>query len=321
LAITLNLLAIVGGLALLVWSAEKFVTASADIAANFSVPPLLIGMVIIGFGTSAPEMMVSAFAAYEDNAGLALGNAYGSNIANIALILGVTAVICPIAAQSTVVRKEIPILLAITALSAVLIFDGRLSLFDSLALLVVFAGLMAWSLFEGLKNRDDPMGLEMQKELEDRDVSSGKAITWIILGLIVLIGSSRLLVWGAVEVAGQLGVSDLIIGLTIVAVGTSLPEFAASVTAARRGHADMALGNILGSNLFNTLVVVGIAGTIRPINVPSEILNRDLPAIGIVTALLLLFCYGFKREGRINRLEGAILVAAYIGYTMWLVSS
>lgn len=317
--IILNWLAVFGGLALLVWSAGKFVDGAAHVAAHFSVPPLLIGIVIIGFGTSAPEMMVSALAASEGKPSLALGNAYGSNIANIALILGMTAIICPIAVQSVIVKKEIPILLAITALSAFLLFDGSLSRFDASVLLGVFAMLMAWSIFQGLGNRDDPLGQEVDGELENNRASSGKAFFWVVTGLILLVASSRLLVWGAVEIAESLGVSDLIIGLTIVAVGTSLPELAASLSAARKGQPDMAVGNVLGSNLFNTLAVVGIAGVISPAIAPAEILYRDLLVVGLLTVALFVVCYGFKGSGIINRFEGALLVTAYVGYTVWLV--
>ncbi len=312
-------LAVVGGLLLLIWSADRFVEGAAAVAAHYSISPLLIGMVIIGFGTSAPEMMVSAFAAVEGNSGLALGNAYGSNIANIGLILGVTVMICPIVVQSVVVRKEIPILLGITALSAVLLADGQLARFDALVLLGVFAALMAWSIFEGLQNRDDPMGAEVQEKVEEKSASLRKSLVWVVIGLLLLIASSRLLVWGAVEIASGLGVSDLLIGLTIVAVGTSLPEFAASVSAARKGQSDLALGNILGSNLFNTLAVVGIAGGINPTLVPQEILHRDLLVVGLLTAGLLVVCFGFKGTGRINRFEGTLLFASYVGYTAWLV--
>lgn len=312
-------LAVVGGLLLLIWSADRFVEGAAAVAAYYSISPLLIGMVIIGFGTSAPEMMVSAFAAVEGNSGLALGNAYGSNIANIGLILGVTVMICPIAVQSVVVRKEIPILLGITALSAVLLADGQLTRFDALVLLGVFAALMAWSIFEGLQNRNDPMGAEVQEKIDEKSASLRKSLVWVIIGLLLLIASSRLLVWGAVEIASGLGVSDLLIGLTIVAVGTSLPEFAASVSAARKGQSDLALGNILGSNLFNTLAVVGIAGGINPTLVPQEILHRDLLVVGLLTAGLLVVCFGFKGGGRINRFEGTLLFASYVGYTVWLV--
>tara|TARA_R110000787_G_scaffold63679_8_gene143679 strand:+ start:7852 stop:8814 length:963 start_codon:yes stop_codon:yes gene_type:complete len=312
-------LAIVGGLLLLVWSADKFVEGAAAVAAHYSIPPLLIGMIIIGFGTSAPEMMVSAFAASEGNPGLALGNAYGSNIANIGLILGVTAMICPIAAQSVVVKKEVPILIGITGLSAVLLADGQLTRLDALILLCVFAVLMGWSIYEGLRNRDDPLGHEMQKALDDHSKRFTKALAWVVVGLVLLIASSRLLVWGAVEIASGLGVSDLVIGLTIVAVGTSLPEFAASLSAARKGQPDLALGNILGSNLFNTLAVVGIAGVIGPTSVPQEILHRDMVVLGLLTVGLLVVCFNFKGTGIINRLEGTLLFASYVGYTAWLV--
>ncbi len=312
-------LAVVGGLVLLVWSADRFVEGSVAVADHYSVPPLLIGMIIIGFGTSAPEMMVSAIAASNDNPGLALGNAYGSNIVNIGLILGVTAMLCPIAVQSVVVKKEIPLLVGITVLSAFLLVDGHLSRLDAYILLGVFVALMAWSVFEGMRNRDDALGQEMQEALDGLSLRPAKAIVWVVIGLALLIGSSHLLVWGAVEIASGLGVSDLVIGLTIVAVGTSLPEFAASISAARKGQSDLALGNILGSNLFNTLAVVGIAGVISPFPVPQEILDRDLIVVGLFTVSLLVVCFSFKGAGIITRLEGTFLLSAYVGYTAWLV--
>jgi cation:H+ antiporter len=312
-------LAVVGGLLLLVWSADRFVEGAVAVAAHYAVPPLLIGMIIIGFGTSAPEMMVSTIAASNGNPGLALGNAYGSNIANIGLILGMTAMICPIAVQSVVVKKEIPILVGITGLSALLLIDGDLSRIDAFILLGVFVALMAWSVFEGMRNRNDAMGLEMQEEIDAHHTKPAMAFMWILVGLALLIGSSHLLVWGAVEIATGLGVSDLVIGLTVVAVGTSLPEFAASMAAARKGQADLALGNILGSNLFNTLVVVGIAGVISPFAVPQEILDRDIIVVGLFTVSLFVVCFSFKGTGIINRLEGTLLLAAYVGYTAWLI--
>jgi cation:H+ antiporter len=312
-------LAMIGGLLLLIWGADRFVDSAVSVASHFSVPPLLVGMLIIGFGTSAPEMMVSAFAAAEGKPGLALGNAYGSNIANIAFILGATAVISPIAVQSGVVRKEIPLLLAVTALSAALIADGGLSRLDALILLASFAALIAWSLVEGLTNRDDPLGDEAQEQLDRANTSPRKAFLWLLVGLLLLIGSSRLLVWGAVEIASGLGVSNLIIGLTIVAIGTSLPELAASLSAALKGQPDLALGNVIGSNLFNTLAVVGIAGTVSPMAVPVDIVNRDLLVVGLLTGVLLVFCLGQGKQGRINRLEGALLLASYAAYLSWLI--
>lgn len=312
------LLGVVVGLALLVWSADRFVSGAAATANYFSIPPLLIGMIIVGFGTSAPEMVVSATAALQDNPGLAVGNAYGSNIANIALILGVTALIAPIAAHSQVVRKEIPILLAVTALAAYQVMDGTVSKMDAIVLLVAFAGLMGWSILQARKG-GDALDEEMSEELKDSDMSIGKAVFWVLVGLVVLVASSRLLVWGAVEIARSFGVSDLIIGLTIVAVGTSLPELASSVVAARKNEPDIALGNVLGSNLFNTLAVVGIAGAITPIQVPAEVLNRDLAVVGALTVALLVLCLPRRSGARIGRLSGVALLACFIAYIAVLV--
>lgn len=252
-------LALIVGLALLVWSADRFVEGSASTARYFGMPPLLIGMVIVGFGTSAPEMVVSALAAFEGSPGIALGNAYGSNIANIALILGVTALISPIMVHSTVLRKELPILTLLTILSVALIADLDLSRLDALVLLPVFGGLMAWTIYQGLKRKDDSLANEIEAETSEKEMPLKRAVFWLVVGLLMLIASSRILVWGAVEIAQIFGVSDMIIGLTVVAVGTSLPELASSVIAARKGEHDIALGNVLGSNLFNTLAVVGIA--------------------------------------------------------------
>jgi len=313
--------AIVIGLALLVWSADRFVEGAASTAKYFGLSPLLIGMVIVGFGTSAPEMAVSAFAAIEGNPGIALGNAYGSNITNIALILGVTALISPIAFHSTVLRKELPILLLITLLAGWQLIDGELSLIDAMVLLAVFAVLMGWTIVQGLISKSDAIAMETKAELDIGTMPIRNALMWLLIGLILLIISSRILVWGAVEIAHQFGVSDLIVGLTVVAVGTSLPELASSVIAARKGEHDLALGNILGSNLFNTLVVVGIAGMIAPLQVPQEVLSRDMIVMLMLTVLLFVFGFRLRGNGRINRIEGSILIVAYVGYTTYLVSS
>jgi len=314
-------LAVAFGLALLVWSADRFVEGSASFARHFGVPPLLIGMVIVGFGTSAPEMVVSALAASQGNPGIALGNAYGSNIANIALILGLTALISPLAVHSQVLRKELPILTAVTSLAAYQLWDGELTRIDSLVLLGVFGGLMAWTIWQGLRKKSDALGSEIERELELHAMPIGRAIFWLVIGLVLLIASSRILVWGAVDLAHGFGVSDLIIGLTIVAVGTSLPELASSVMAVRKGEHDIALGNVLGSNLFNTLAVVGIAGTIRPMTVAREVFSRDILVMAVLTLTLFAFGYGFRGHGRINRFEGAALLTGYMGYTAYLVTS
>ena len=219
-------LAIVVGLLLLIWSADRFVEGSASTARHFGMPPLLIGMVIIGFGTSAPEMVVSALAASQGNPGIALGNAYGSNITNIALILGLTALISPIAVHSQILRKELPILTGITALAAWQVLDGEITRFDAWVLLGVFGGLMTWTIWQGMQQQADTLGDEMEQELSVRTMPIRRAVFWLVIGLVLLVISSRILVWGAVEVAQRFGVSDLIIGLTIVAIGTSLPELA-----------------------------------------------------------------------------------------------
>lgn len=315
------LFAVALGLTLLIWSADRFLTGSASVARHFHMPPLLIGMVIVGFGTSAPEMVVSALSAYQGNPGIALGNAYGSNITNIGLILGLTAMINPIAVHSRVLRKELPILAVVTALAAWQLWDGEITRFDAVLLLGVFAGLIAWTIWQGMRKKADPMGMEISLELEVRAMPLRRAIFWLVAGLAMLIVSSRILVWGAVEIAHGFGVSDMIIGLTIVAVGTSLPELASSIIATRRGEADIALGNVLGSNLFNTLAVVGIAGTIHPMSVGPEVFSRDILVMAALTVSLFIIGYGFRGPGRINRFEGGALLGCYIGYSVYLLSS
>lgn len=318
----LAIVALIAGLALLVWSADRFVAGAASTAGYFGMPPLLIGMVVVGFGTSAPEMVVSALAALEGSPGIALGNAYGSNIANIALILGVTALISPIMVHSTVLRKELPILTFVTLVSVGLIADLDLSRMDAVILLLVFGGLMAWTIYQGVKPSSDPLAKQMEMETAVNTMPLKRAFFWLLAGLLMLIASSRILVWGAVQIAQIFGVSDMIIGLTVVAIGTSLPELASSVIAARKGEHDIALGNVIGSNLFNTLAVVGIAGSIHPFFVAPETLYRDMVVMGALTISLFLIGYGFKgRQGRINRFEGAALLLVYAGYTAWLIST
>lgn len=307
------------GLALLVWSAGKFVDGASNVARHYGMPPLLIGMVVIGFGTSAPEMVVSVLASYQGNPGIALGNAYGSNIANIALILGLTALLLPISVHSQVIKKELPILTMITFLTVFLLHDLELSTFDAVVLLIVFTGLMGWTILTGLKNKIDSFGEVVEIGLNTERDPIKKSFLFLVIGLIFLIGSSRLLVFGAVGIATALGVSDIIVGLTVVAVGTSLPELASSIIAARKGESDIALGNVLGSNLFNTLAVVGIAGIVNPMSIDKEIYYRDLATMTVLTLSLFVFGYGFRKQGRINRFEGGILLTSYLAYTTYLI--
>nr|WP_010132726.1 calcium/sodium antiporter [Microbulbifer agarilyticus] len=316
----LALIAIVAGFILLMWSADRFVDGAAATAKHAGMPPLLIGMVIVGFGTSAPEMVVSAMAALDGSPGLALGNAYGSNIANTGLILGTTALIIPLTVHSKIIHKELPLLLAITCLTAAFFWNGGLSRTESFILLAGFFGVIGWSIYSAIKGKGDEIEGGMEQNLEEHDMPLGKALFWVVAGLVLLIVSSRMLVWGAVTIAQQLGVSDLIIGLTIVALGTSLPELAATLVAAKKGQHDIAIGNVVGSNMFNLLAVVGIAGAIAPMpDVPHELITRDWPMVMGLTIALFIFGYGFRgRQGRINRVEGAILLAAYLAYTSYL---
>jgi cation:H+ antiporter len=310
-------LAFIVGLALLVWSADRFVDGAAAAARHAGMPTLLIGIVVIGFGTSAPEMVVSAISSFQGNPGLALGNAYGSNISNIGLILGLTALISPIAVKRGIVRSELPVLLLMTVITAVLLSDFYLSRFDAIVLLILFASVMGWWIFTGLKNRNsDPSVMGLDPDL----LSLKAAIFWLLTGLVLLVISSRLLVWGAVTIARSFGVSDLIIGLTVVAVGTSLPELASALAATRKGEHDLALGNVLGSNLFNTLAVVGIAGVIHPLQVYSEVLYRDCLVMGVMTLILVPISLGLFGPRRINRIEGLLLLICYLAYNGYLIS-
>lgn len=310
------------GLVLLAWSADRFVEGAASTAGHLGMSPLLIGMVIVGFGTSAPEMVISALAAFEGSPGIALGNAYGSNIANIALILGVTALVRPLAVHSGILRRRLPVLAVVTLLSAGLLADLHLARTDGVVLLLLFGGIMGWMTYRDLQSRDDPLAKEMEAETPGKAVPLKGALFRLAAGLLLLVAGSRILVWGAVVVARAFGVSDMIIGLTIVAVGTSLPELASTLAAASKGEDDMALGSVLGSNFFNTLAVVGIAGSIHPFAAAPETLSRDMAVMGALTLSLFLIGYGFRgRQGRINRVEGGALLLAYVGYTAWLIGT
>ncbi|WP_148254108.1 calcium/sodium antiporter [Aidingimonas lacisalsi] len=316
------LLAIIVGLVVLVWSAERFVDGAAATSGHLGLSPLLIGILVIGFGTSAPEMMVSALAAWQGSPGLALGNAYGSNITNIGLILGLVALLSPLAVHSQVLRQEIPLLGGVTLVAAWQLWDGRISTLDAVSLLVVLSAFVAISIWRARQTGTDGLGSDTEETLAAHPMSLKKGIVWTLIGLVVLIASSRVLVWGAVAVAQRFGVSDLIIGLTVVAVGTSLPELASSISALRRREHDLVLGNVVGSNLFNTLGVVGLAGVIHPIDSGSEVLMRDWVVMAVMTLLMGIFAMGWKgRPGRVNRVEGSLLLLLFIAYTSYLVAT
>ncbi|MBO4296036.1 MAG: calcium/sodium antiporter [Desulfovibrio sp.] len=305
--------AIIAGIALLVWSADRFVDGAANVARRCGMPPLLVGIAIVGFGTSAPEMLVSGVSAWQGNAGIALGNAFGSNIANIALILGVTALVSPVPVKREILFRELPALILATALTVWLLWDGRISRLDAAVLIGVFFASLGFSIVRALRQ-----GPAEEPESGDADMSLARALFWLVTGLIVLVASSRVLVWGAVEAARWCGVSDLVIGLTVIAIGTSLPELASSIAAARKGEHDIALGNVIGSNLFNTLLVVGIAGAVAPFAADPEVLRRDVPVMIVLTLALFFLGIGIRKAGRIGRFKGLLLTIAYAAYTCWV---
>ncbi|HEB99299.1 MAG TPA: calcium/sodium antiporter [Thiotrichales bacterium] len=314
--------AIVGGFVLLVWGADRFVVGAAATARNLGVSPMIIGLTIVGFGTSAPEILVSAMAAWAGNPGLAIGNAIGSNITNIALILGTTALIAPLNVASGVLRRELPVLLGVMCLSYLLVLDGHLGWLDGLILLGGLAALLVWMTHMGLnsRRREDALAIEFSEEIP-ADMRMGTALVWLGVGLTVLLVSSRMLVWGAVGVAEAFGVSDLIIGLTIVALGTSLPELAASIASALKKEHDIAIGNVIGSNLFNLLAVLSMPGLLAPGPVEPAVVNRDFPIMLGLTAAFFLMAYGLRGRGRINRPEAIGLLCCYLGYQALLYFS
>lgn len=312
-------LAILIGFALLIWSADKFVLGASNTARSFSISPLIVGVVIVGLGTSAPEMLVSAMAAADGNTGLSIGNAIGSNITNIGLMLGLTALFYPLQIHSKLLKREMPVLLSVILFSYFILWDQRLDFFDGLILLIMMFAMLAFTVWEAKKHGDDELPQEILDEMPE-EVSKGVALKWLVIGIVVLIASSRILVWGAVEVAEYFQVSDLIIGLTIVAIGTSLPELAATVTAARKKEFDLAVGNIIGSNIFNILGVMALPGLIHPDTFEIEVLTRDYPIMIGLTIALMLFSIAWRKgqTGRLGRIEGALLLAGYIGYMIWL---
>jgi cation:H+ antiporter len=312
----LSIGAIIIGLIILVWSADKFVEGASATANHLGVPILLIGMVIVGFGTSAPEVAVATIAAMNGNPNLALGNAFGSNIANIALILGVTALLVPIAVHSSIIKKEFPILIIITLFSGFILLNGVISRTEGVILLLGFVAIIIWQVYTAIKNKKDSLATESEEEIEGLDMTLKQGIYWLIAGIILLVISSKMLVWGAVNIATALGVSDLIIGLTIVAVGTSLPELAAAIAAVKKGEHDLAIGNVVGSNMFNILLVIGVGAVITPMtNIPDVALYRDFLVMLGLTIALFIMAYGFNgKDGHINRIEGGLLLFAFVAY-------
>ena len=318
----MELLAIVAGFTLLTWSADRFVAGASAIAYNLNVSPLIIGLTIVSVGTSAPEILVSAVASLQGNGALAIGNALGSNIINIALVLGVTAMIVPLNIHSGIVRRELPVLIGVMILALVLILDGTLGQLDGLVLLSGMVLMLVWVTRIGLKEKSsrDPMSKEFAEEVPT-SMRMSSAAMWTIVGALALLASSKMLVWGAVSIAHNMGVSDLVIGLTIVALGTSLPELAACVMSALKNEHDIAIGNVIGSNIFNLLAVLGLPGLINPGPVDGIVLTRDYPVMVCLTLVFFVMAYGFRGPGRITRTGGACFVLAFVGYQTLLYFS
>lgn len=321
----LAVIAILIGLGVLVWSADVFIDGATTLAKKFSVPSFLIGVLILGIGTSAPEMVVSVLAAIDGRPELALGNAYGSNIINIALVLGATVLISPIIIRKAIVKRDLPLLLGVTAIAAWQLRDGMLGVADGLILLLLLVGVLAMqivlSLREGYHEHEGEVLVD-GTEPAQAEQSVARGLGGLFIGILMLVISSRAIVWGAVELATFWGLSELIIGLTIVAIGTSLPELVSSLSAARKGEHDMALGNIIGSNIFNTLGVVGLAALVAPITVNPVILSRDVLTMGLITLLLAALCvFAFMTKRSFGRPAGTTLVLFFVGYTGWLIQT
>ena len=308
------------GLGVLSWSADKFVYGASALAKNYGISPMMIGLTIVAMGSSAPEIVVSATASFNGNPDTAVGNAIGSNITNIALVLGLTALFKPLLVSSTTLKRELPLLLIVTLIAVYFLSDDVLNQIEGITLITLFAlvlVVMAWLSFKVDKN--DPLMAETEDEIPS-NVPTKNAIFWVIVGLIMLPLSAHFLVESAVYIARFFGVSDLVIGLTIIALGTSLPELAASIAGVRKGEDDLALGNIIGSNIFNILAVLAMPGLIIPGVLDANASTRDSYVMLGLTVLLFVFCFNLRGTRQINRYEGGVLVLAFISYQYWLFS-
>ena len=313
-------LKIIGGLIGLTYGADRFVEGASDIAKSLNVSTLLIGLTVVAFGTSAPEMLVSASAALKGSPGIALGNAIGSNIANMALVLGADALIIPLVVQSQTLRKEFPILWLVMMAVFILLYNLELTRFKAILMLIGLLVFMVWIVVDGKRTAANGPREEVKEVFE---INLKSAIFWSVFGLAILVVGANILVEGSSFVARSFGISDAVIGLTIVAIGTSLPELAASLAGALKGEPDLAMGNVIGSNVFNLLAVIGIAGTLSPLSISQELMYRDYTLMLLITGLLFAFCLwqsrGNKKEGALNRGHGFILLGIYVTYIVVIV--
>ena len=313
-----NLLLMIVGFAVLIWSADRFLSGAAATATNLGVSNIVIGLTIVSLGTSAPEIVVALIAALEGNPILAVGNAIGSTIANIGLVLGITAIVAPLPFSQSVLRRELPWLLGATILAIALIFDRELDFIDGLFLLAGLAYIL-WQLLRS-EAAADPAESALASELEELpEMKQSTALFWLFVGLAALLAAAQLLVYAATQIAIELGISSMIIGLTIVAIGTSLPELAATVGAAMKGQSDIAIGNIVGSNILNILEVLAIPGMITATSLDFSALWRDSGMMLALTLMLALFAYGLNSRAVITRFEGLVMLLAWVGYNLLLI--
>ena len=315
-----NVLLIIAGLVLLIWGADRFVHGAAAMARNLGIAPLLIGLTVVAFATSAPEILVSVVAALQHEPGLAFGNAIGSNIVNIGLVLGVTAMIRPIKLESATLRREMPALLAVSLLTVSLFLDEFLSRIDGIVMLTGLVIVMVWLARLGMRSAaNDPIAQDYEAEIPT-DVSMIMASVWLLVGLGTLLVGAELLVDGAIGIAKLLGVSEVVIGITIVAFGTSLPELAVSLASALKGEYGLAIGNIVGSNIFNLLAVIGVAATIEPSALAPTVLSLHIFVMVAFTLVLFAMTYDYDGKAKLSRLEGLALLIAYVSYTGYVIA-
>lgn len=314
-----DILEVIGGFVLLVWGADRFVHGAAAAARNLGIAPLLIGLTVVAFATSAPEILVSVVAASRGEPGLAIGNAIGSNICNIGLVLGCVSVIRPIKLRSETLRREMPALLAVTLLTVSLFLDSYLSRIDGLVMLTGLVIVMIWLARLGLHSAvNDPIKRDFEAEIPQH-VPMKMALIWFVLGLATLLGGAALLVDGAIDIARTLGVSDVVIGITLVALGTSVPELAVSLVSALKGEYGLAIGNIVGSNIFNLLAVIGVAATIAPAPLAPSVLSLHIFVMVAFTLVLFAMTYDYDGKSELSRVEGGALLIAYVAFISYVI--
>jgi cation:H+ antiporter len=314
-----NVFEVIVGLLALIWGADRFVHGAAATARNLGVPPLLIGLTIVALATSAPEILVSLVASLRHEPDLAIGNAIGSNIANIGLVLGVVAILRPVELKSATLRREMPALLAVSLLTVSLFLDSYLSRVDGLVLLTGLVIVMIWLTRLGFRSSSsDPLQAEFDAEIP-RHMSMKVAVFWLLVGIGTLLFGAELMVDGAIEIAKALGVSEIVIGITMVALATSLPELAVSAVSAFRGEYGLAIGNIVGSNIFNLLAVIGVAATIQPAALHPSVLSLHIFVMVAFTLVLFAMTYEYEGRGQITRFEGFALIAAYLAYQTYVI--